>query len=69
MLEKADIPPRFDAAPSHHAPIVEEIIRISMPPNEELVDLIETAFLDGVIDGETQALAFAWLERNHPGTH
>ena len=34
-------------------------------PDEDLADLIEAAFLEGQIDGETQALAFAWLERNH----
>jgi hypothetical protein len=32
--------------------------------DEELADLIEWAFLDSQIDGETQALAFAWLESN-----
>ena len=40
-----------------------------MPPDEEMADLIEAAFLVCQIDGETQALAFAWLERNHSGTH
>ena len=40
-----------------------------MPPDEELADLIEWAFLDGQIDGETQALAFAWLEGNHERHH
>ena len=30
----------------------------------DLEDLIEQAFLDKQIDGETQALAFAWLEGN-----
>jgi len=30
-----------------------------------LVDLIERAYLEGQIDGETESLAFAWLERNH----
>ena len=45
------------------------LLEASMPPDEELVDLIEKAFLKRQIDGETQALAFAWLERNHPATH
>jgi hypothetical protein len=40
-----------------------------MPPDEEMGDLIEQAFLDGQIDGETQALAFAWLGRNHETPH
>ncbi len=34
--------------------------------NEELADLIEVAFLKGLIDGETQELAYTWLEVNHP---
>ena len=43
---------------------MEELLRASIPPDEELADLIEKAFLERQIDGETQALAFAWLERN-----
>ena len=38
-------------------------------PYEDLADLIEAAFLEGQIDGETQSLAFAWLERNHQTLH
>ena len=34
--------------------------------DEELADLIEAAFLNGLIDGETQELAYTWLEVNHP---
>jgi hypothetical protein len=37
--------------------------------DEELADLIEWAFLDAQIDGETQALAFAWLESNDIAIH
>ena len=37
--------------------------------DEELADLIEWAFLDSQIDGETQALAFAWLESNDIAIH
>jgi hypothetical protein len=48
---------------------MEELLRASMPPDERLADLIEWAFLDGQIDGETQALAFFWLERNHERLH
>ena len=48
---------------------MEKLLRATMPPDEELVDLIEAAFLERQIDGETQALAFAWLERNHEGLH
>ena len=50
--------------PSHHPPIMEELLRASMPPDEDMADLIEKAFLEGQIDGETQALAFGWLDRN-----
>ena len=34
--------------------------------DEDLADLIEAAFLKGLIDGETQKLAYTWLEVNHP---
>ncbi len=36
------------------------------PPDPELVDLTEQAFLARLIDGETQELAYLWLEVNHP---
>ena len=39
----------------------------SRPPDTELADLIEQAFLEAQIDGETQELAYHWLEVNHPG--
>ena len=32
-------------------------------------NLIEEAFLAGIIDGETQQLAYLWLANNHPGVH
>ena len=48
---------------------MEEIFNAVMLPDDDLADLIEAAFLEGQIDGETQSLAFAWLERNHSGTH
>ena len=31
---------------------------------EQFADLIEAAFMAGIIDGETQALAYAWLAAN-----
>ncbi len=34
--------------------------------DEELADLLEAAFLKDLIDGETQELAYTWLEVNHP---
>ena len=48
---------------------MEKLLRAAVSPDDDLADLIEWAFLEGQIDGETQALAFAWLERNHSGTH
>ena len=40
---------------------MEELLRASMPPDEELVDLIEWAFLEGQIDGSRADLAYLWL--------
>ena len=47
----------------------EALLLDSMPPDEECLDLIEQAFLDGQIDGETLSLAFLWVERNDISTH
>ena len=38
-----------------------EILEETRPPDPELVDLIERAFLEGQIDGETMVLACYWL--------
>ncbi len=43
-----------------------EILEQTRPPDPDLVDLIEQAFLEGQIDCETQELAYTWLEVNHP---
>ncbi len=43
-----------------------ELLELTRPRDPELVDLIEKAFLEGVIDGETQELAYLWLGVNHP---
>jgi hypothetical protein len=48
---------------------VEALLRDSMPPDDECLYLIEQAFLDGQIDGETLSLAFLWIERNDINTH
>ena len=40
------------------------LLEASRPPDEELVDLIEWAFLDGQIDGLKADLAYLWL-RTH----
>ena len=45
---------------------MDELPRASMPPDGELLELIEDAYLQNLIDGETQALAFAWLRVNDP---
>ena len=48
---------------------MEELLRAAMPPDEEMVDLIEQAFLEGQIDGITADLASQWLNafgRDHP---
>ena len=36
-------------------------------PDPDFEDLIEQAFLEGIIDGETQDIAYHWLSVNHPG--
>jgi hypothetical protein len=46
-----------------------ELYTEALLANEDLADLIEWAFLDSQIDGETQALAFAWLESNDIAIH
>ena len=39
-----------------------EILEATRPPDPEMVDLIEQAFLEGQIDGEAMMLACLWLE-------
>ena len=39
-----------------------------MPPDPELVDMIEQAFLEGQIDGEKADLAYLWLQ-DHGNLH
>lgn len=41
---------------------MEELLRAAIPPDEELVDLIEQAFLEGQIDGLKADLAYMWLQ-------
>lgn len=38
-----------------------ELLELSRPPDSDLVDLIEWAFLDGQIDGQQADLAYFWL--------
>jgi len=35
----------------------------------EAEDFIEAAYLAGIIDGDTQELAYLWLANNHQGVH
>jgi hypothetical protein len=41
-----------------------ELLEQTRPPDEELVDLIERAFLEGQIDGLKVDLAYSWLQAN-----
>ena len=42
--------------------MLEEFLRNWRPPDDELLDLIEAAFLEGQIDGEQMSLASVWVE-------
>ena len=46
-----------------------DLLALSMPEESDLLDLIEWAFLDRQIDGETLSLAFAWVESNDVQVH
>ena len=48
---------------------IDALLAETAPPDDDLADLIEWAFLDKQIDGETQVLAFAWLESNDAALH
>ena len=41
-----------------------EILEQTRPPDAELVDLVEWAFLERQIDGQKADLAYLWLEAN-----
>jgi hypothetical protein len=43
-----------------------DLLQDSMPPDPELVDLIEWAFLEGQIDGQKADLACWWLCKQEP---
>lgn len=42
--------------------MLEEFLRSWLPPDDELLDLIEAAFLEGQIDGDQLSLASAWVD-------
>jgi hypothetical protein len=41
-----------------------ELLEQTRPPDSELVDLVEWAFLEGQIDGQKADLAYLWLRVN-----
>jgi hypothetical protein len=43
------------------ANLKQDLLEASTPPDEDLVDLIEGAFLEGQIDGQKADLAYLWL--------
>jgi hypothetical protein len=45
---------------------MEELLKAAMPPDDDFVDLIEKAFLDGQIDGGRANLAYLWLVQDRP---
>jgi hypothetical protein len=46
-----------------------ELLEASMPPDEDMVDFIEWAFLEGQIDGIVMAVSLAWLQADLPRCH
>ena len=40
------------------------LLELSRPPDHELVDLIEQAFIEGQIDGQKAELAYAYMRLN-----
>ncbi len=49
--------------------MLDDFIRDWQPPDDDMLDLIEIAFLDGTIDGVTAALALSWLEAHKEVIH
>jgi len=43
-----------------------ELYAATVMIDEDFADLLEDAFLDGIIDGATEDLAYLWLKVNHP---
>lgn len=46
-----------------------EYVKDWQAPDDELLDLIEAAFMEGQIDGEQLLLASAWAESETPREH
>ncbi len=49
--------------------MLDEFLNTWEPPDHDLLDLIEIAFLDGAIDGITGALALSWVEAHEDNLH
>lgn len=49
--------------------MLNELLKNWFSPGNDLMDLIEIAFLRGEIDGVTAALALSWLENNAVSMH
>jgi len=60
--------PAVRRSSGYSLPMLTELFDEIGPPDPDLVDLIELAFLEGQIDGGTLSLACVWLERNHAST-
>ena len=43
-----------------------EILEQTRPPDPELVDLIEQAYLEGQIDGQAADLVYLWVNNSPP---
>jgi hypothetical protein len=48
---------------------MEELLRVAMPPDDDLADLIEWALLVGQIDGVTADLAYWWLRQRESAAY
>ena len=42
-----------------------DLLEASRPPDPDLVDLIEQAFLEGQIDSNSTELAYLWLQESN----
>ena len=46
-----------------------DLLKASIPPDEEMVDLIETAFLKVRVDGVKPDQAYFWLMQSNADLH
>ncbi len=45
--------------------LLAELCAVTVLIDQDFADLLEDAFLDGMIDGTTEDLAYIWLSVNH----